>query len=87
MQTRVGNLFKVARDGRPYRAVEVKTGVNRETWRLIEIGETKEPSPDVLQRASSLVGAPSYETFQKALGQDILEAHLKKYATPQEAVT
>ena len=86
-RTKLGALFIRARSGRPLRLIEEMTGVNRETWRLIELGITRQPGPDILQAAGTLPGGPTYEDFRSVLERDILAAYPEKAITPQEAVT
>ena len=78
-KTKIGLVFIRARNGRPLRVVEEITGVNRESWRLIEIGDVPQPRPATLRAASTIPGAPPYEDFVTALEEDIR----KSYA-PQE---
>lgn len=75
--TNIGTLFIKARSGRTLRVVEEMTGVNRETWRLVEVGEILRPRRDILVAATKLPGAPTYEELVAAMEQDVRASYLE----------
>ena len=80
--TKIGAIFIRARNGRPLRVVETLTGVNRETWRRIEIGKTERPGPEMLHGAATLAGAPPYEDFRAALEEDARKSYAPQEVAP-----
>ena len=69
--TEIGAIFIRLRGSRTLRALEADSGINREAWRLVEIGRTKDPSTKLLLAASEQPGAPAFSTMRDAVRHDV----------------